>query len=88
MVDALDAGTHQLRQTLQRPDHEVDLTNALFRVLLAGTKIQCGSVVDVVAPKHHLARECLVSDFMLVSIKAVKRTVGTSGSTCEAVITS
>ena len=45
------------------------LTNALFRVLLVGAKIEGGAVVDIVAPKHHLACECLEANLVSDSKK-------------------
>ena len=45
------------------------MTKALFRVLLVGAKIEGGAVVDIVAPKHHLACECLRANLVSDSKK-------------------
>ena len=61
-MDVLDTWTHQLREALQRPDDEVHLTDAFLGVLFAGTEIERGSIVRVVAPKNHLPRQRLEND--------------------------
>ena len=59
---SLDTWNHQLREALQRPDDEVHLTDAFLGVLFAGTEIERGSIVRVVAPKNHLPRQRLEND--------------------------
>ena len=88
---ALDPRSHELRETLQRPDDVVHLADALLGVLTARAQVQRGPVLGVVAPDHHLSRHSLRWPSALVSERGMLADYSgtrTSGSTCEAVTAS
>ena len=87
----LDTRTHELGETLQRPNDVVHLAHALLGVLTARAEVQRGPILGVVAPDHHLSRHSLRWPSALVSERGMLADflgTRTSGSTCEAVTVS